>query len=293
MNDHTNAWVSSDEELLDELDDLAADESPVPDAVAGETDSDTTTQQQGQVPSTPLPEYMDSDIAAELAGEMAPTWLGVRWRDIPEADQPAAWNGLRAWVDWLVKEYRLPTTAVPPCWYKHTDIVAELYAAMCMEYKVWEEGEPNINPMMFWHTNLQQMVARLRDAVTSAGCVSGGAHKEPLAVEGHEPFELDYDESDWNQHVSVASSVERIDRPDDGVLFVRAGVVKGNGGSIVYSESVGIKHQPPVHSPTVDIRYFSTNSEYSLVEARWEQPSHEDELIWETSTDGTNWASPE
>lgn len=152
----TSDWIS-DEDFEEIADELFDDEQQEKESASTATEVAPNDEGDG----TPLP-YVDQDVAEELVGDSAPTWLGMRWREIPEADQPAAWNGLRAWVDWLIKEYRLPTAVVPPCWYKHPDITAELYAGMNMEYKVWEEQAPSLSPMMFWHTNLQQMIHRLR-----------------------------------------------------------------------------------------------------------------------------------
>jgi hypothetical protein len=287
MNNQPNAWLS-DEELIDveNWDDeiFAAEDAPDP-----STDSDHIAVPSDQPTSTPLPEYLDDDIAAELAGEMAPVWLGTRWRDIPASDQPAAWNGLRTWVDWLVKEYKLSGAIVPPCWYKHSDIVAELYAAMCMEYKVWEEGEPGVNPMMFWHPNLQQMVHRLREMVSSAGCYTAQEHKEPMVVKGQEPFELNYDEADWQQHVNRTTTTQQFERPERGVLYIRAGIVDPEGTRVTHSAPVGIKHADSSARPAVDIEYLSTNSAYNVLQASWEQYRDDYELVWESSLDGETW----
>src|SRR5699024_2770994 len=122
-------WITSDEEFDEIAEELFDDEQEVASTAT------TVATPDNQAAGTPLP-YVDQEVAEELVGDGPPTWLGMRWREIPEADQPAAWNGLRAWVDWLIKEYRLPTAVVPPCWYKHPDITAELYAGMNMEYKV-------------------------------------------------------------------------------------------------------------------------------------------------------------
>ena len=62
-------------------------------------------------------------------------WMGTRWREIEAEHQWDAWNTLRRWVGWFVTEYRLATGVVPPCWHKNSDVTAELYAAMCMEYR--------------------------------------------------------------------------------------------------------------------------------------------------------------
>ena len=274
-------WVS-DEEF--------AETDDIPD-VFPEAEADDEDQPQEHEPAgTPLP-YLDPEVAEELVSGGPPTWFGVRWRDIPEADQADAWNGLRVWVDWLIHEYKLPTSVVPACWYKHSDITAELYAAMCMEYKVWEEQEPGLSPMMFWHTNLQQMVYRLREAGTTAGCVSNGQHKEPMAVDGGKPLELHYDEADWLQHVTAATTTQQIDRPKQGVLYVRAGIVDDAGEVVAHSEPVGFKRSDTIQKPAVNIEYLSTNGAYSVLQAHWQQYREEHTLIWATSTDGETWES--
>jgi len=275
----TSDWIS-DEDFEEIADELFDDEQQEKESASTATEVAPNDEGDG----TPLP-YVDQDVAEELVGDSAPTWLGMRWREIPEADQPAAWNGLRAWVDWLIKEYRLPTAVVPPCWYKHPDITAELYAGMNMEYKVWEEQAPSLSPMMFWHTNLQQMIHRLREAVTTAGCVASGEHKpEPAGA-----HELNYDETDWHHHVTTAHSTQQFDRPDQGVLYVRAGVVDSTGKTIAHSEPVGIKHPDPNNVPGVDIEYLSTNADYNVLEVHWKRHNNEQSLVWETSTDGQTW----
>lgn len=278
MTNDTSLWVSDEE--IEEIDDLGD--------VFEETEQLPKDQSEDvAAASTPLP-YLDPEVAEELLGEGPPTWFGVRWRDIPEADQADAWNALREWVDWLVREYKLPTSVVPPCWYKHSDITAELYAAMCMEHKVWEEQEPGLSPMMFWHPNLQQMIHRLREAVTTAGCVSAGQHKEPMAV-GSRAFELDYDEADWQQHVNTATTTQQFERPERGVLYIRAGIVDPEGTMVTHSAPVGIKHAAPSDQPAVGIEYLSTNSKYNVLQAAWQHYSNDYELIWESSLDGETW----
>ena len=271
-------WITSDEEFDEIAEELFDDEQEVASTAT------TVATPDNQAAGTPLP-YVDQEVAEELVGDGPPTWLGMRWREIPEADQPAAWNGLRAWVDWLIKEYRLPTAVVPPCWYKHPDITAELYAGMNMEYKVWEEQAPSLSPMMFWHTNLQQMIYRLRQAVTTAGCVASGEHK-PEPAHAHE---LDYDETDWNQHVTTAHSTQQFDRPNQGILYVRAGVVDSTGKTVAHSEPVGIKQPNPNEPLGVEIEYLSTNADYNVLEVHWQRHNDEQSLVWETSTDGQTW----
>src|SRR5699024_9961018 len=104
-------WVS-DEEF--------AETDDIPDVFPEAKADDEDQHQEHEPAGTPLP-YLDAEVAEELVSGGPPTWCGVRWSDIPEADQADALNGLRVWVDWLFHEYKLPTSVVPVCWYKHSD----------------------------------------------------------------------------------------------------------------------------------------------------------------------------
>ncbi|MCD0184894.1 hypothetical protein, partial [Micrococcus luteus] len=194
---------------------------------------------------TPLP-YVDPEVAAELAGEGPPVWMGTRWREIEAEHQWEAWNTLRRWVDWFVAEYRLVTSVVPRCWYKHSDLTAELYAAMCMEYKVWEEQAPGLGPMMMWHPHVEMMTARLRRMVDEAGCTKIGRHKDPEAYGNRGAYELDYDETNWTRWAATEREEELIERPTEGVKYVRAKVVDSDGNVLGHSAPVGLGPAPEV-----------------------------------------------
>src|SRR5699024_11938844 len=84
-------------------------------------------------------------------------------------------------------------------------------------------------------------------------------------------------------------STQQFDRPDQGVLYVRAGVVDSTGKTIAHSEPVGIKHPDPNNVPGVDIEYLSTNADYNVLEVHWKRHNNEQSLVWETSTDGQTW----
>jgi len=232
---------------------------------------------------SPLPEFLDGDIAQQLDHDLPPVWFGVRWRDIAAHQQAEAWNALRNWVDWLIAEYRLSVYDVPACWYKHSNIVAELYAAMCMEYKVWEEQEPGLSPTMFWHTNLQQIVMRLKQMVDDAGCAREGQHKEPVTYGEKPAFQLDYDENDWKQHIQQAVVTRQVVRPATAMTLVRARIANGNGETVAISEPVGIKAPLDGSSTDVRLEFLATHGTETVVQAWWENPEDDQQLVWETS----------
>lgn len=275
-----SSWIS-DEEVETAADEWLTD-------VDFEEESSTEHADESQNSGTPFP-YLDEELVEELAAEGPPSWLGVRWRDIPVEDQPAAWNGLRRWVDWFVEEYRLPTAVVPPCWYRHSDMVAELYAAMSMEYKVWEEQVPSLSPMMFWHTNLQQMIYRLREAGTNAGCANNGKHKEDTTVDGHLPYKLIYDENDWNDHVSITVTRQQLDRPAQGTMYYRAGLVDRDGEHIATSKPIGLKNQFHDESVDIHIQVTSTPNDKAELLALAKNVPESAQVMWEISKDGKTW----
>lgn len=139
-----------------------------------------------------LPAFIAADIEDELDDAGPPEWMGIRWRDIDITDRAEAWTVLRQWVDWFIREYNLNTSHLTPCWYEHADLTAELYAAMCAEYKAWDEGMPGLAPMTTWHPHVQALKARLADMVSNRQC---NARKTHLADEPDLPFT--YDQAAW------------------------------------------------------------------------------------------------
>ena len=90
------------------------------------------------------------------------------------------------------------------------EVTAELYAAMCMEYKVWEEQAPGLGPMMMWHPPVEMLTARLCRMVDDAGCEKIGRHKG-LEAEGSKrrcgplrPRQLD---RDWSSRYSTDAMI--------------------------------------------------------------------------------------
>lgn len=174
-------------------------------------------------------------VLLELMPEMPyPKWLGMRWREIPPELQQEAWVGLRRWVDWLIAEFKINKSVIPACWFRHSEIVAELHAAMNLEYKAWEEGAPTVNPMWMWLPQLQAMMMRLRGFVGELGDCANGNHKEP-SLERRE-----YDETLWEETVFARTETKSLDRPATAgeATFVKVRVVDDNG-EIVQETNLG------------------------------------------------------
>ena len=239
---------------------------------------------------TPLP-YVDPEVAAELAGEGPPVWMGTRWREIKAEHQWEAWNTLRRWVDWFVAEYRLVTSVVPPCWYKHSDLTAELYAAMCMEYKVWEEQAPGLGPMMMWHPHVEMLTARLRRMVDEAGCAKIGRHKEPEAYGDRPAFTLDYDEDDFTAWAGTTREQDTLERPATGVQYVRARVVDGDGGQVAVSNPVGLAASRQPEDVAVVLEMSSSTPSAPRLAVSVADSRDDLSVEWESSPDGHIWGT--
>ncbi|MFC4372350.1 hypothetical protein [Citricoccus nitrophenolicus] len=247
-------------------------------------------QTDGEAAASPLP-YLDPEVEAALAAAGPPEWLGTRWREIEPGQQWDAWNGLRRWVDWFIREYRLTTSDVPACWYRHPDLTAELYAAMCMEYKVFEEQAPGLAPMMMWHPNVAQLRTRLKEMTHEAGCVQAGGHKEPVAYSGTVgAYELDYDENDWITAASTIRTEKVIDRPTTGVRIIRARAVDTDGVEHGASDPLGLRARSVAEVGSVRLAYTSATPGQAGVAVNIIGGPEDLTVVWEESPDGTTWA---
>ena len=105
--------------------------------------------------------------------------ITYRWRDMDPRTADHVWEHLGHWVRWFVESYHLPTSVVPDCWWRHSNIVAELYALQRAEQASYTEDDGGFGPLGF-HERLEHSIARLRDASKTAGCVSLQHHRELL-----------------------------------------------------------------------------------------------------------------
>lgn len=198
---------------------------------------------------SPAP-YVDPRMTAQQEQSGPPEWLGTRWREIPPEQQQEAWVGLRRWVDWFTHEFQLPSQVVPACWYRHPNLVQELYAAMSMEYKAWEEGTPSLTPMMMFHPNVAAMIQRLRDMVQEAGTCAKGEHK-PISR-----MIRNYDEDDWRKVAYGRRETLKVLRPkhDEARFLLRPEVRDKNGKQLVQapmSQTAGILPVQGITDPEI------------------------------------------
>lgn len=99
----------------------------------------------------------------------------VNWRTLTDEDAPAVWVELADWVDWFLQRYQISHKKVPPCWYRHGDLVEELSAlhtAWKVSYSPLDGGYGPIG----WHERLTVAMDRII-ARTPAECSHG--HQRP------------------------------------------------------------------------------------------------------------------
>ncbi|MFF2840530.1 hypothetical protein [Paenarthrobacter sp. NPDC057981] len=127
---------------------------------------------------------LDDELTAELfRSSFQPSHRNVgvthRWRDMTSEQAEGAWQTLFEWVRWFVGAYQLTTSVVPDCWWRHSEIVAELYALQRAELASFTSDDSGFGPLAF-HERLPHAVERLRTHTRTAGCVGLQSHKEPI-----------------------------------------------------------------------------------------------------------------
>ncbi|GAP53510.1 hypothetical protein AHiyo6_00750 [Arthrobacter sp. Hiyo6] len=106
----------------------------------------------------------DGDPLALLFDELAPAPRGTatpthRWRDLDPSTVRTAWLELDRWVRWFVSTYRLSSSVVPDCWWRHSELVAELYALQRAELVSFGEADSGFGPLGF-HERIPLAVER-------------------------------------------------------------------------------------------------------------------------------------
>ncbi|WP_270242087.1 hypothetical protein [Kocuria marina] len=235
--------------------------------------------------------YVDPAVAQAQAEDEWPSWLGARWRDVPEESRAEAWTWLRSWVDWLVRVHHVSQDRIPRCWYRHSDVVEELWAAANAEAQAWESTGPTMTPMTTWHFHLQMMLDRLVGRAQQ--CVASKHHVEaPTYVEGRAAHALEVDEADWAAHMATVVDMQPV--------VISAGAPSASwrmcavdvDGQVYSSTPVTVGPSEALVVPTVrDPKLAGTDEEGNalLVSSVVAGTGRIRETWWETSGDGSEW----
>lgn len=99
-------------------------------------------------------------VAKKLTDKQA---SGVRrwrsWSELTPADQVKIAGQLVAWVDWLIATYRIPSTAVPSCWWMHPGLRHELTALWWSHQAAYDPTAAEDGPT-HWHEMLARALGR-------------------------------------------------------------------------------------------------------------------------------------
>jgi hypothetical protein len=98
----------------------------------------------------------------------------TNWRTMTDEQAPDEWEALRDWTEWFVRRYRVPESTVPPCWYRHGQLVEELSALHCAHRAAFDPSDSGNGPIG-WHERLALALPRM-SKVYAGGCSNG--HRE-------------------------------------------------------------------------------------------------------------------
>lgn len=125
-----------------------------------------------------LAEQLSHFHPGERAGSSAPIGSHVvDWGTLKDADARAAWDSLRAWVEWFTVRYQISESLVPVCWFRHGDLVEELSALHTAHTVAFDASDAGFGPIG-WHERLSLTLPRLRHEY-AGGCTRGHNHRKP------------------------------------------------------------------------------------------------------------------
>jgi hypothetical protein len=139
-------------------------------------------------PADPARAGAGQDVDALVEDILGRRARPLRWDGLDADQAAAALAAVDRWVRWLVRRYALDHREVPPCWYRHGDLLEELSALHTAHQAAYDPAGAATGPAE-WHHTLAAARARLAVAVSRSGCRSG-EHRDPhLAGWAAEPPE--------------------------------------------------------------------------------------------------------
>lgn len=146
----------------------------------------------------------DADLDAMIEQVLARTPRPIDWTRLPAEDAAQTWLDLDDWVRWLTRTYVLDHRDIPPCWYRHGDLVEELTALWTAHRAAYEPTGPATGPAD-WHHTFAACRTRLQAWAARTGC-RHGQHRDPVPpIWAGEPATPDYTDA-FLAHVDVDSA---------------------------------------------------------------------------------------
>lgn len=224
------------------------------------------------VVGSPLPSHVDGDVAVEAEADVN-LWFGMRFDQIPAELKQEAWIELRRWVDQFVIQQNF-IDVIPACWFQHPDVVNELYATSCADFKVWEEGAPSVGPFLSFQSYLPGLKERLRKS-SLTNCLSSKRHNWTI------PAALEYDQEAWEKTRDTVVDVVQVQRTDEKQR-VRAAVQHEQGTVSSNSNSIGPTHDTVKVLPEILVRDRASAEEVLVEVIR----HRDDDVTWQVESKG-------
>ena len=137
----------------------------------------------------------------------------INWNLLRAGDAEHEWLELNSWVNWLRHTYGLPSSVIPPFWYRHAELLWEL-SALHLHWLCAYDPEQNGSAPIGWHRDFAEARQRLRDWVAASGTrLDRDRPTRQTTWPGEDPAE-------------PVEDVVIEDRDQDFVKFVRADVAR-------------------------------------------------------------------
>lgn len=94
----------------------------------------------------------------------------IDWWMLSESERRAQLNRAWSFTQRLVRYYRLPGEIVPPCWFRHDEMVQELLALMQFRNEQQFIEQQSAGAALDFHHHLGLWITRMRGWVLEAGC---------------------------------------------------------------------------------------------------------------------------
>ncbi|WP_370617686.1 DUF4913 domain-containing protein [Mumia qirimensis] len=180
-----------------------------------------------------LAQMLDDAVATPAGVNVPSQWS---WRGQSPHGTRTLWRGLAEWVGWLRGRYPL-ARQIPPCWWRHPELVEELTALWVAWREAYADPEAPMTSPIDWHDRwLPAFLRRIGAGGWNISCTD--EHKErpestydARAVDDDEAFaeHITRESADMNDNPSQMS-IDDVASPDATVLTgmqMRAAVQAG------------------------------------------------------------------
>jgi len=155
----------------------------------------------GPRPSTHTPPTGFAEIKRQMAAGLDDDTMAeapeipevLHWPEIAPDELEAAWEDLLAWVTELLGRFQwIDHHVIPPCWWRHSELVEALSALRGHEQMAFLAGQPP-TAATDWFRSMRDLLGMTRAWVAESGCAAGHVERAPR--------ETSIDPDDWAGHL--------------------------------------------------------------------------------------------